>query len=674
MTTTMLRDIPASASKSYSRCLPCFAAVTGIALWFSLVALPAVAAPSAPPVPAASTQAAPVQPTSPSGTSPAAGLPAPEPTGSARPGTATPAASATPQATPSPPPSSFGPIELSASRVTYYSDRDMIAGEGNVDVRLANGTHITGAFFAMDLKLNRYLVAGGVRLRYHGETIEGAAFSSYLDFDRSYFVPVIQEPDRWTFIGTDYAHPLKGRQMPGDTFFLPDTSHQYVFLTAKRVTIRPKHSAFFKAVNINALGLYVPAPTYFLAFSSNPNFSQNSLAGAYFDAPLPVAGSANSLETLHERYNSPGKFYTSYEQHFVSDNAWLVASLNPATQPQKQYNVSASDKLSSAFQVQTFLQESAFQQGLGYRLSASGFANFNVTAALGGSFVVASTNLYYTSLLPMPKPGVGGALYYGDPSHPWEPDHPSNGQLSWTGFEHRINKLPLTFRLRSGLGFAHDPYVAEAYLGGVFYPSLYYNYLGGTLYTPAIQIGHSGTFFNASFDDQRQAFSLPHHIDTKSTTASLSKVFGTKFAAFVAYQVYNVGDFWGPRQTEQYPPIAADTILPYTVGPVGTLAPDYLSFRGFGTNRAVVESLVFTPNRFVQTVASMQEADDYPQPIAPEPPNEYLYGRPPLTANLDLRFKLLRTLAIDIGRSYYFNFGSLRWSPQFSIRTYQPPP
>jgi hypothetical protein len=616
-------------------------------------------APSPPPAAAAPASAAPVASA------------APSPSGTAGPQAT---ASAEPTPTVTAPPRTFGAIDVSASRVTYYSDNDAIGAEGDVHVRLADGTTITGSLFSMDLKLNRYIVAGGVRLTRGKVVLEGAAYSSYLDFDRSYFVPVIEKPDRWTYVGSDYAHPLKGRLMPGDTFFLPNTSHEYVFLTAKHVLIRPKHSAFFKAVNINALGVYVPAPTYFLAFSTNPNFSQNSLAGAYVDAPLPFAGSANSLETLHGRYNSPGKFYAAYEQHLVTDNAWVVGSINPLTQPQKQYNISASDKLSSAFQIQTFLQESAFQQGFGYRLSASGFANFNVTAALGHSYVVASTNLYYTSLLPQPKPGVGGALYYGDPSHPWEPDHPSNGLFSWNGFDHKINKLPLNFRLRSGMGFAHDPYVAEAFLGGVYYTSLYYNYLGGTLYTPALQIGHSGTYFNASYDAQRQYFDLPHHIDTKNTTASISKVFGTKFAAFVAYQISNVGDYWGGRQLEVYPPIAPDTVFPYTVGPISSLAPSYLSFRGLGTSRAAVESLIFTPNRYVQAVAGMQEADDYPQPIAPEPPSEVLYGRPPLTATLDLRFKLLRTLAIDIGRSYYFNFGSLRWSPQFSIRTYQPPP
>jgi hypothetical protein len=665
-TTTIHRDISASASKSYRRCLPWLAS---LAVWC------ACAAPAA-----AQQQPAPAQPSPAAGASPAAAVsPLPSPLASGAGMSPSPLPSAavpalpTPSPSPSPPPSNIGRIDLSAGRVTYFSDRDLVYGEGGVAVRFGDTT-ITGTIFAMDLKLNRFLIAGNVHLTSNGVSLRGAAYATFLDFDRSYFVPIVSQPDRWTYLGDDYAHPLKGRQMPGDTFFIPDIDRQTEFLTAKRATIRPKHSVFFKSVNINALGVWVPAPTYFLTFGGNPNFSQNSLAGAYVDAPLPFAGSSNSLETLHGRYNSPNKFYAAYEQHFVWDNAWAVASINPITQPQKQYNLSASDKLTPGLQVSTFLQESAFQQGFGYRLSASGFGNFNVVAALPHSFLAASANLYYTSLLPMPQPGIGGAYYYGDPSHPWEPDHPSNGQLSWNGFDHRINKLPLNFRLRSGMGFAHDPYVAEAYLGGVYYDSIYWNYIGGTLYTPSLRIGHSGYYFNAIFDAQRQYFSLPHHIDTENTSASVSRQFGTKLAAFVAYQIANTGDFWGPRQLEVYAPIAPSTVLPYTNGPVSIVQPTYTSFRGFGTNRTLAESIVFTPNRYVQGLVGMQEAYDFPGPIAPQPPSDYLYGRPPFAANLDLRVRLLRTLAIDIGRSYYFNFGNLRWSPQFSIRTYQPPP
>jgi hypothetical protein len=290
-----------------------------------------------------------------------------------------------------------------------------------------------------------------------------------------------------------------------------------------------------------------------------------------------------------------------------------------------------------------------------------------VTAGLKNSFVQAYANFYYTSLLPQPKPGVGGALYYGDPSHPWEPDHPSNAQFSWNGFDHRVAKMPLYFRLRSGLGFAHDPYIAEAYLGGTFYPTIWYNYLGGTAWTPAFKLG-SGFYLNGVFDKQRTAFSLPHHFDTSTTNVSISRGYGTKLAQFIAYVVTTADDYWGPRQLEVYIPPPPSYVIPFTTGPVGLIAPDYLSFRGLATYRSLVGSTVFTPNPYFQASILLRESHDYPKPIAPTCCT-YEYGRPPYEADMDVRFRVYRTLVLDVGRSYFFNFGNLRWSPTWSIRT-----
>jgi hypothetical protein len=558
-------------------------------------------------------------------------------------------------------------IELSAGRVTYYSDRFLLTGEDDVRLRLADGTTVRGSLFSMDLKLNRLLVAGGVHVTYGGRTIDGAAFATFLDFKRSYFVPILSEPDRWTFIGSDYEHPLLGREMPGDTFFIPDTAHQHVFLFAKAATIVPKQSVYFRGVQINTLGTFAPLPTYFLSFSTNPNFGANSLAGAYVDAPVPFAGSSNSLETAHLRYDSINKLYGSYEQHLVADNAYLVGSINPVTRPQKQYNLTGTDHLTPWVQVGTFMQESAFQHGFGQRLSASGFDNVTVTAGLHNSYVQAYANFYYTSLLPQPKPGVGGALYYGDPSHPWEPDHPANANFGWNGFDHKASKLPLYFRLRSGLGFAHDPYVAEAFLGGTFYPTIWYNYVGGTAWSPSFKLG-GGFYLNGVFDKQRTSFSLPHHFDSTTTNVSLSRGYGTKLAQFVAYVVTAADDYWGARQLEVYTPLPPNYVIPFTLGPISQIAPDYLTFRGLATYRSLVESTVFTPNPYFQASFLLRQSRDYPQPIAPTCCT-YLYGRPPYQADMDVRFRIYRTLVLDVGRSYFFNYGNLRWSPTFAIRT-----
>ena len=85
-------------------------------------------------------------------------------------------------------------------------------------VQTSDGFSVSGDAFSMDLKLNRFLLAGHVTLEVRGQRVAGAALSDFLDFNRIYFVPVTTEPDRWTFLNGDLAHPVKGRIMPGDTF------------------------------------------------------------------------------------------------------------------------------------------------------------------------------------------------------------------------------------------------------------------------------------------------------------------------------------------------------------------------------------------------------------------------------------------------------------------------
>ena len=574
-----------------------------------------------------------------------------------------------PWVVPSPKPDPL-PFTVSAGRLTYYSNRDLVAGEGNVVVHLADGSTVTGAFFSMDLKLDRFLVAGGVEFTYPGGHVSGAAFSRYLDFSRTYFVPVTDQPDRWTFIGSDYAHPLLGREMPGDTFYLPDLSHEHVFLTARSARVVPRTSLFFHTVRLSQLGTFIPIPTYFLSFSRNPNFGQNSLAGAYADDPFPFAGSTNSVETLHLRYDNINKLYVSYEQHLVTDTSYLVGSINPLTRPQRQINLTGSQLFGPDFQLLMFAQDSEFKQFLDQPLSASGYLYGTATAALPNSFLQVHSDFYYQSLLTRPQPGIDDLLYYGDPTHPWLPDHPTDGQITWNGFDHRLlRKLPVNFKLRSGYGFAHDPYEALSYLNNDFVDGVWFKYVGINLYTPAVKLGNFAVF-NAVADKQRQWFSTPHHIDTTDTTFSLSHLFGPKAAIYAAYEITNTGDFYGAQQSIAYPPGSAGAINPTTGLFVSVPYPDYAAFRGFGTQRGAVEGLSITPNPYFQMSLAMRENHDWPGPIPPSPLYN-LAGRAPLELDGDVRFRINRTTSIDIGRSYYFDFGQLRWSPQFTVRVGQ---
>jgi hypothetical protein len=582
---------------------------------------------------------------------------------------------------PSPSPSPTGrrldAYRITAKRLAFYSNRYILRGDGDVVVTLGDGTLVQGNVFYNDLRLNRFLVAGNVTIQAPGQQpVHGAAFAEYLDFDRAYFVPVLSEPDRWTFAGGDYGHPLLGREMPGDTFFLPDLSGESVFCYATRADVDPRQSVRFAAVRINFGLVFVPFPTYFLNYSPNPNFAQNSLNGAFADGPYDFAGGEHGLATAHVRYDSVDHLFAAYEQHQVSDNHYLVASINPLTRPLKQYNFLGLDRLSPGLEFQLNYQETTFQHAFSQPLSATAFVSAQLTGSLPHSFLRVTDYLYYDSLLAEPSTSAGGQPFYGDTSHPWIPYHPTNLQIQWVGFRHQIYELPFYYQLRSSAGVADGGEAPIQTLNGVSYAKEYDKGVGFNVASKSLTIlrdesgRHRDLYLTGSFDKQRLYYSIPHHIDQTNVTASLTKIFSPQVTLLASYNNLNTGDYYGAQQSLAYPGNAI-YLNPFT-GLTYQISP---SFRGFGTVRSLVEQLVYVPSQALTINIAFRANHDFPKPIVG--PVQLIgdtvgfvnYGVSPYEADFDVRFRLTRVLVLDVSRAYYFNFGGVeRWAPQINFQ------
>ncbi|GAC1417233.1 MAG: hypothetical protein NVSMB64_27170 [Candidatus Velthaea sp.] len=541
-------------------------------------------------------------------------------------------------------------LDLTADSVRYFSNRFVVTGDGNVRLRLSDGTIVRGETFAMDLKLNRYIVAGNVRLESDAAIQTGAAFSGFNDLDKSYFLASDETPDRWTFSGQDFKAPSKGRQQPGDAFAIPDLTDERPYIYAKSASIVPKTNVKFVGSRIYVLGAYVPTPSYVVSFSANPNFSQNAFAGATADVGLPYTASRNAVSSFHLRYDTIRKAYLSFDQHFARDRDYVVFSVNPLTQEQRQFNLIGYKRVSPKFDARTFLQLSTAQHGIYQPEAAGAYSNVQLNRALRRSALALTYDQYNTSLL-------------GHSTFEQQNEHPSDALLSWTGFDNKLGKTPVTFRLRSGIGFAHDGFHAGLnvpdglYLqnfAGTKVTTLWQKFAGIDLYTPSVRIARS-TYLNATFDKQRTWYSLPHHIDRTATRVSLSKLYGTKASVLLAYSIANNGDYYGGRQAEFYP----------ANGPIGTsfgTFGSYDSFRGFSTNRALTGSIVLTPNPNFNLNLTVTRNYDYPAPIPGA------FGLAPVQLSGEFRLRLARQILMDVSRSYFFNFANQRWSPQFQVQ------
>lgn len=263
---------------------------------------------------------------------------------------AVPAPAATP--TPEPPRTT---LYLTANRVDFYYDRFLVEADGNVRVRTSDGFYVTGDAFSMDLKLNRFLVAGHVTLHDSTGQVSGAAISDFLDFRRIYFVPVTTEPDRWTFLNGDLAHPAKGRVMPDDAFYFPIVGGT-PSIEAGGAVIGTKTYIRFVNSHTYLAGTAIPLGSDVVNFSSSQYFAQNTLSGATVDLTWNVAGNSNMLTGVHLRYDPTYHTYLSVEQHFVGDHEYAILSVNPATRAEKWWNMMLYEKLGSRFQISSFTQ------------------------------------------------------------------------------------------------------------------------------------------------------------------------------------------------------------------------------------------------------------------------------------------------------------------------------
>lgn len=595
-------------------------------------------------------------------------------------------------------------LYLNADHINFYYDRFLLEADGNVRLRTSDGFTATGDAFTMDLKLNRFMVAGHVTLHDKSGTVHGAAISDFLDFQRIYFVPVTTEPDRWTFLNGDLAHPAKGRVMPDDVFYFPEirTSPD---MSGNGAIVCTKTYVRFTGAVAYVGGVGIPLGSNVVSFSSNQYFAQNTLSGATADVTWQVAGSPNALTALHLRYDPTYKLYGSIEQHFVGDHDYAIFSVNPATRAEKWWNGMLYEKLGSRFQIQSFSQFYTQQNYLELPRAAQQTTWINATYAFPHSYVTATTQLVNYNIL---GPGslevphaLGGNL-----------SHPSFVQVTANSFQNKIANLPLYESIYEGYGFAHDTVGAQQYLNGFpqypsyppvqvpglqsygalcayqpptkhdlqyfcpTYTTIYNTVLGFNLFTPSLKLNHPNSpyqeyYFNGTFTKQRQWNSLPHYIDNTTVNGTISRQFSRSLHTYVGYEIQNIGDHYINGGYEQ------------CTGVGTTYCPEsFTSFQGVATLHTTSFGFNDVPTPNFNFSLLVRHHSDYPIPVPglfafPEnnilgqPLYSWWLGQPPYDATADVRFKILPHTLADISRTLYWYGNPYRaqyWQPSFVIQ------
>ena len=551
-------------------------------------------------------------------------------------------------------------LRLHADRITFYYDRYLVEADGHVRVTTDDGETITGDTLSMDLKLNRFVIASNVELTSPGGNLKGAAIADFLDFKRVYFLPVIAKPDRWTYENGDYTHPLKGREMPGDTFYFPDLRNTKPSLAAKSATIGPKSYVRFNTVTSYLFGLGAPLPSYYVYYGANPDMAVNSLSGANLDLTYNFAGNNNSISALHLRSDQANGVYASFEQHLTGKNGYAVFSVNPGTKYKHFWTLVLDRRFGRRFQINTFSQLYNEQRYFEAPHASAQWSYVSGTYALPQSFIQAQANFVNYNLI--------------GPSAPASPKHPDQLQITASTFNHRIAKTPFYENLSYGIGFNHDAYGLQDY-GGFNYTTIWNHTLGFTLYLPGLKFGDRDNpyrtyYFNGTYSKGYSWFSVPHYTVTDTTATSISRQFSREVNAYVSYGVNNTGDYYrhGGYEPPATPPVV-DGVPVYSI----------LAFRGVSTLRTFAVGGSYSANPNLVATLAYQHHQDFPLPypglfqMPPlnnigQPQYANYLGQPPNNITGDLRFLALPHVVLDISRSYYFNYGNLRWSPQTTLQ------
>jgi hypothetical protein len=578
--------------------------------------------------------------------------------------TASPAAPAIPppavaKTTPEPP---AVVLHLRADHIAFYYDRYLIEADGHVQIQASNGMTISGDAFSMDLRLNRFLVASHLQLRSRGGNLDGAAIADFVDFDRIYFVPVITKPDRWTYENNDFGHPLKGRLMPGDVFYFPDVSGTAPSLSATSATIKSRQFVRFAGVHAYFLHQGLPLPSYYVYFGVGQNLAQNSLSGANVDATWNATGNANSITAVHLRYDAFNQLYLGFEQHLAGNaqHEYAVFSINPLTKDDKYWNLVTGERIGSKFEISTFTQLYTYQNLLFSEPSASAQTTYvTMTQAFNRSYMQLYFNQTNYNML--------------GPKTPASLNHPNTGQLTANSYNTQIFKTPLYFQTQFGLGFNHDAYGLQEY-GGVLYTTIWNQFAGFVVSLPNVKIGDRNKpydlyYLNASENSQRMWMTVPHHINSQTTSASLSRQFSRFVNSYLAYNVQNTSDLYLQGGYASSAPLLPDG-TPYT---------PFESFRGAATLRTAALGTTYSASPNLVTTVTFVHHQDFPAAFpglfSPPPTNaigQYTYtnylGQPPWQLTGEVRTRIAPHLVLDVQRTYFFHFGNQIWSPTFVVQ------
>ncbi|HEY0615577.1 MAG TPA: hypothetical protein VGC96_13080 [Candidatus Elarobacter sp.] len=505
---------------------------------------------------------------------------------------------------------------VEAPSVVFFSDTLAVVARGGAALVLADGTRAHADAAYVDLKSNRVVLAGHARIT-RGDAAAGADAVALELEGRDVDLLDAASGVRRTTRALGAAAPA---EFDAQRFAFPEVDDRDAFIKSKRAAITPRADVRFTPAAFPTSVGGVPVPSYLYTYSTGAGFASNSLPGATFDQPYGLWGSQTSLTALHARWeDGPGAALALQQQIVSGDEAYVAAAFDLPLRGTSVRSFNAYRRM-----------------GARYTLVADGTSTIYQTVTHVGmtaAFGAAGGRVDYAR-------GSGGGSTFDASLR--TPDRPLIGGATW--------------RLRGDVGF-------DAQRGGLIsqvpdrahYSTVWRHGLDLFVASPVVHVPFNATL-SATFDAARTWYAFPHHYDTLSGSATLSRPLTRTLTLFAGYQALWSADVYPNAQAVFYP-----TPLTPLLTPDGTPYLGYSAYTGARTFRTQNADLQYTPEPNTSLRLSVIHTGDFPQF------NGYPFDRPAWEVRGEARFRPFRNVGLDVGRAYDFGWGGRRWVPRWTF-------
>jgi hypothetical protein len=504
-------------------------------------------------------------------------------------------------------------VDVRADHVSFfpYQNATLLAAEGHVVVHEGTRT-IRGDALRYDVIKNTLLVTGNVRVVNRTRDLIAAAYALDMPSGNAEVLRIADVPATYAVHDDDLAAGTEGPP-PKDVFAQLDIDGVRPYIRSRHAIVTPGAGVRMSPADFpTPVGPAVRLPTFLYTIVQNRNITQTSLPGSTFDQPLNLTGSPGSLLAAHLRYDSYYGPTIGFDERLVNgDRSYAVVSLIPFRD--RTINAIAFEAIRPGMQQMVYFNHT--------------FGPYPYTSA---TYKLQNTDKYTTQTFQTDLSGTNNDIGF-----------------DLATISHDVGHY-FTYSAHAGYSYNHT-------FDGFPVADDFRKILGGTVQAPSFAL--AGTSFDERYDYTYTAYDYPHQLSDGTATFRVSRNYNhALFAGSVSFE-----------QTDDRfrdPAVAAEALgLPDPTtnyyAPDGTLFPGYFAFAGLSTYRTYQGSVTLRGSGDNQTIFTLAHTADFPQ--------YHGFGRPPLTATLDVTRRISPLLRIELARSYTFGWDGRYLSPQYSL-------